>query len=202
MTKDIMLYLERKMRNSSDNSRSRSDSRRGRDSRDYEDEEDYRGYRKERSRDSRDSRPYGHKSRNHLEDLYDEDYEDSRDYEDGADYHNYKHIKLTKADFNKWEKMFHNTDGSHGPHYSYDQALNVAEKVGIRFDSYTEKEFYICLNMMYADFGTVVSKHMPPEKVLHFLAEMAKAFFDDPDGPEPSEKLALYYHCIVCCADE
>ena len=190
--KDIMLYLERRMRGNEDSRRGRSDNRRGRDNRDrYEDEdyEDNRGYPRVNRDNSRRARaPRGGE-------YYDEDYED---YEDGEDYHNYKHLKLTKADISKWEKMLHNADGSHGPHYSYDQAIMVAEKIGIRFDAYTEREFYMCLNMMYADYCTIVTKHMPPEKVLQFLAEMAKAFFDDPDGPEPSEKLALYFHCVAC----
>lgn len=186
MTKDIMFYLERKMKGNQDSRRMRSDNRRSSNHR----EEDYE------NEDNRRARaPRG--------DVYNEDYEDDyRDYEDGEDYHHYKHIKLTKADFTKWEKMLHNADGTHGPHYSYEQAIMAAEKIGIRFDSYTEREFYICLNMMYADYGTVAAKHMPPEKVLQYLAEMAKAFFDDPDGPEPSEKLALYFHCVVCCATE
>ena len=195
---DIMLYLERKLRSSKDSRRGRSDSRRsrGRYTEDYEDERE-REYPVSRRRDdNRDSNRRARAPRG--EEYYDEDYEDSRDYEDREDQHYYKHLKLTKSDITKWEKMLHNADGSHGPHYNYDQAMSVAEKLGIRFDAYTEKEFYICLNMMYADYGPVVSKHLPPEKVLHCLAEMAKAFFDDPDGPEPSEKLALYFHCVVC----
>ena len=195
MNKDIMLYLERKMRGTPDNRRSRrsrSDSRRN-------SEEDY-GYDFEDSRDYR--RDSGRRARAPRGEDYEEDYEDSRDYGYDEDHHNFKHIKLTKADFNKWEKMLHNADGTHGPHYNYEQAVMAAEKIGIRFDSYSEREFYMCLNMMYADYGVIVSKHMPPEKVLHFLAEMAKAFFDDPDGPEPSEKLALYFHCVVCSEEE
>ena len=31
----------------------------------------------------------------------------------------------------------------------------------------------------------------------HFNVELAKAFLEDDDGPEPSEKLALYYYCIA-----
>ena len=204
MNKDIMLFLERKMKGGQDNRRGRSDSRRGRDSREgrryAEEDYDYEDSRRY-PMDHRD-KDFGRRARAPRGENYDEDYEDMRDYEDGEDYHSYKHIKLTKADFSKWEKMLHNTDGTHGPHYSFEQAIMAAEKIGIRFDSYTEREFYMGLNMMYADYGTVVSKHTPPEKVLQFLAEMTKAFFDDPDGPEPAEKLALYFHCIVCAASE
>ena len=193
---DIMLYLERKIRGSKDSRRGRSDNRKTRghyDDYDY-DEEDNRGYSIDHRRSG--GRDSNRRARAPRGENY-EDYEDSRDYEDGEDYHNYKHLKLTKADFSKWEKMLHNADGSHGPHYNFEQALMVAEKIGIRFDSYTEREFHMCLNMMYADYCSVVSKHTPPEKVTQVLAEMAKAFFDDPDGPEPSEKLALYFHCVA-----
>lgn len=31
----------------------------------------------------------------------------------------------------------------------------------------------------------------------HYYVELAKAFLEDDDGPEPSEKLALYYYCIA-----
>jgi hypothetical protein len=184
MKRDILLYLERKMKGE-------SDSRRGRNRSDYTesryDREDSRGYPIEYRRED------GRRAKAPRGDQYEEDY---MDYEE--DYHNYKHIKLTKADFSKWEKMLHNADGSHGPHYNHEQAVSVAEKLGIRFDSYSEREFHMCLNMMYADYFPVVAKHMPPERTMLFLAEMAKAFFDDPDGPEPSEKLALYFHCVVC----
>ena len=189
--------------NGAHDSRRRTDSRKRYEGRSrYEDDygydfEDERGYRSE-SRRARAPRGDNRSGRDY-EDY--ENYEDYRDYEDGEDFHYYKHLRLTKADLAKWEKMLHNADGTHGPHYSNEQATMIAEKIGIRFDAYTEREFYICLNMMYADYAVIVSKHMPPEKVLQFLAEMAKAFFDDPDGPEPSEKLALYFHCVVCCGE-
>lgn len=193
---DIMLYLERKMRGSEHSRRNQQNSRRNRER--YSDDygyEDNRGYPVEhRHGETKRARaPRG--------EYYEEDYEDSKDYADEEDYHKYKHIKLTKSDISKWEKMLHNADGTHGPHYSFEQAVMVAEKIGIRFDAYSEREFHMCLNMMYADYCVVVTKHTPPEKVLHVLAELAKAFFDDPDGPEPSEKLALYFHCVAS-ADE
>jgi hypothetical protein len=178
---EIIRFLERKMGGSDSRSRSRS---RGRDrevsynisgtsrhpdrERDYEDEK----------RSYRDSRDY-------------EDYEDSRDY------HQYKHLRLSKSDMNRWKQMMHNVDGTHGEHYDIEQTMHAAEKLGIRFDSYNEKEFCLAMNMIYSDYGHVVRKYCPPDKELIVCAELAKAFLDDPDGPEPSEKLALYFHCIA-----
>ena len=197
MNKEIMLYLERKMRGSQDYRRGSSGDYRNRNTRDNREDYGY-DFEDNRSNDYRsENRATHQRARAPRGEHYQEDYVE-RDYEDGADYHQYKHIKITKSDLSKWEKMLHNTDGTHGPHYNFEQAIMIAEKLGIRFDSYTEREFHMCLNMMYADYGAVISKHVPPEKVLHILAEMAKAFFDDPDGPEPSEKLALYFHCVVC----
>ena len=182
---DIIRFLERKMVG--------SDNRRGpsrvRDSREREVHYNISGsttpggnhYRGTGS-DSRKEVPY--------------DYEDYRDYEE-RDYHQYKHIRLTKSDIQRWKQMMHNVDGSHGEHYDMQQAMHAAEKLGIRFNAYDEKEFCLALNMMYSDYGHVIRKYCPPEKELMVCAELAKAFFDDPDGPEPSEKLALYFHCIA-----
>jgi hypothetical protein len=191
MNKDIIMYLERKMGGTHSRRRGGSGDYRNRDDYGYDFEDSRSDYRS-------DNRESSHRARAPRGEAYHEDYAGSRDYEDGNDYHQYKHIKLAKSDFSKWERMLHNTDGTHGPHYNLEQAIMIAEKLGIRFDSYTEREFCMCLNMMYADYGSVIAKHVPPEKVLHVLAEMAKAFFDDPDGPEPSEKLALYFHCVAC----
>lgn len=183
---DILRFLERKMAS--------SDGRRGsthmRDSRNREvyynisgssipsNESHYRGT----GSDGRRELPY--------------EYEDHRDYEE-RDYHQYKHLRLTKSDIHRWKQMMHNVDGTHGEHYDMQQAMHAAEKLGIRFDAYDEKEFCLALNMMYSDYGHVIRKYCPPDKELMVCAEMAKAFFDDPDGPEPSEKLALYFYCIA-----
>ena len=52
--------------------------------------------------------------------------------------------------------------------------------------------------MMYSDYGHIIKRLVPDkEKELLVCADFARAFLDDPDGPEPSEKLAIYYHCIA-----
>lgn len=193
----IIKYLERRIMGEdymdSRRGRTRMRDSRGRDvsymikgtSR-HPDEEDYRRGRE----DSRRGRDY----REEYED-YEDMRMDSRDY--AEDYHNYKHVKLTKADINRWKQMMHNVDGTHGEHFDMQQVMLAAEKLGIRFDSYDEKEFCLAVNMMYSDYGHVLRKYCPPDKELMACAEMAKAFFDDPDGPEPSEKLALYFYCIA-----
>ena len=198
MGERIINYLIHRSQSGEDERRGRRGGRGRdrRDARDYEDNRDMRDYedgrRGRRGRDYEDE-PYedGRRGR---------DYEDrrrGRDYEDGRDYGE-EPLYLSKTDIHKWKKMLKNYDGSMGEHYALDQILPIAHKMGITFDDYDEKEFCIAVNMMYADYGGVLKKYVSPEKELHLCVELAKAFLEDVDGPEPSEKLALYFHCIVC----
>jgi hypothetical protein len=196
MDRRVMDFLSRRMRDRADN-RDRRDSRDYRDYRDYEDERDYedmedsrRGVRGSGRGGNRGGRGRSRDSR---------DYEDERDYRDERDYNDYggNSLYLSKSDMHRWKKNMENVDGTHGEHYDTEEIMHVAEKLGIKFKQFDEKEFCLAVNMMYSDYCKVVKKHVPPEKELMFYAELAKAFLEDPDGPEPSEKLALYFHCIA-----
>ena len=125
------------------------------------------------------------------------DYGCGMDYNRGqGDYHKFKMPKLTKAEKHQWEQSMQNTDGTRGPHYDMQQVMQTAEKLGIRFNHFEEKDLALIMNMFYSDYGQVVKKYMPQEKEIMFLADMAKAYFDDPDGPEPDDKLSRQYHCM------
>ncbi len=143
----------------------------GRDRRDRRDRRD--------SRDYEDSRDYG-------------DYEDSRDYEDG-----HYEMRLKKSDMKEWKRRMENADGTKGEHFDMQQILQIAERLNIKFRDFDEKEFCLAVNMMYSDYCKVLKRHVSEDKELIICAELAKAFLEDQDGPEPSEKLALYYYCIV-----
>jgi hypothetical protein len=97
----------------------------------------------------------------------------------------------------EWKRMMKNADNSTGAHYDMQEIMQAAERANIRFADFDEKEFCLVVNMMYSDYCKVVKKHIAPEKELSFFVDLARAFLEDDDGPEPSEKLALYYHCIV-----
>ena len=56
--------------------------------------------------------------------------------------------------------------------------------------------WWITMNMIYSDYSAVAYKY--GVDTADFYADMAKAFLFDPDGGEPEEKLAAYYHNIVC----
>ena len=172
----------------------RMESRDSRDSRDSKTNRDYTSYHShdERGRargdvdfegsmdfgSSKDSRRY-------------RDYRDMRDSRSDA-------LRLSKSDIKHWNSMMENFDGSHGGHYDMSQIDEVVDKLRVSFKEFSEKEFCIAVNMMYSDYGNVLKRYVKSsEELLMACAEMAKAFLEDSDGPEPSEKLALYFHCIV-----
>lgn len=130
------------------------------------------------------------------------DYRDYRggdyDYADrGYDYNMHQEMKLTKEDMHHWKQKMRNEDGTKGEHYDMQQIMHAVEKLGIKMQGFDEKELCLVVNMLYSDYCKVVKKYVPIDKELMFYVDMAKAFLDDADGPKPSEKLALYYYCIV-----
>lgn len=90
-----------------------------------------------------------------------------------------------------------NADGSMGEHFRFDEIMEVAEKMRLRFRGYTEKDLCMAVNMLYSDYCKVLKSIIPSDKELYIYVALADAFLNDEDGPEGSEKLALYYHCIV-----
>lgn len=170
-------------------------------------------------RDSRRTRGNGRRDRrdkpeSNYEDY--DDYEDYADYEDYGDYadsrrgssrrdmrdyedyHDMPEMKLKKSEGNRWLHEMENTDGTKGPHYTMQEVMHAAEKLGIRFNEFSEREFFIAVNMWYSDYGHVTKRLVGDNKDKELMAnaDYAKAFLDDPDGAEGSEKLAITYHCM------
>ena len=200
MDKRVMDYLSAKMD-------SRRDGRGSGDSRDSRGSGDSRRYDFSDMRDTQDSRQGNGRGVVDFEGSMDfneskrserwgnderYDYRDSRDM---RDYHDAP--RLSKSDILRWKHKMENEDGTRGAHFDMQQIMNAAEKLNVKFDEFDEREFCITVNMMYSDYCKVARKYVAPDKELMFFAEMAKAFLEDEDAPEASEKLALYYHCIV-----
>lgn len=106
-------------------------------------------------------------------------------------------LQLSGSDITKWEDKLQNADGTHGKHFDMHQVKEAAEKIGVRFDEYSEKEFCMAMNMLYSDLCEVCRAYVSPDKEAYYYAKMAQAWLEDEDGPHPSEKLALYYYCIA-----
>lgn len=161
--------------------------------RDNRDQEDQRGY-DERDTDyemDEDIDERRGRRRNRRDRMDDE--RDMSDY-----HHNKPEMRLRKSDILEWKRNLENSDGTTGEHYKIDEIMAVAKKFGLKFDGYNEKELCILVNVIYSDIGHILRHYMDQSMELKFCVDVAQAIFDDPDGPEGFEKLALYYYCIVC----
>ena len=143
-------------------------------------------------------------------DMYDYDMDD---YSYGDDYADYDYARgggrrrdyamdepmhLTKREMQEWKRRMQNADGSLGEHFSGDQIKSMAEKLGVRYNGYDEKELCVTVNMLYSDYCEALRGVIPPEKELMIYTKLGKAWLEDEDAPEGSEKLALYFRCIAC----
>lgn len=107
-------------------------------------------------------------------------------------------MHLKKKDYIRWEKNLENADGTRGKHFDAEHVKKIAEQIGISFKDYNEKDLYMTVNMLYSDFCSVLKSIIPQDKELIAYVKLAQAWLEDPDAPvEGSEKLALYYWCIV-----
>ena len=141
-----------------------------------------------------------YRSRDYDDYDYEEDYADYDDEDYERDYH--EKLRLSKSDIREWKSKMQNADGSLGEHFDLQQIMSAAERLGIRFNDYSEKELCITANMLYSDYCEALKAVVPKEKEDLVYTKLAKAFLEDDDAPEGSEKLALYYYCIVCDDEE
>lgn len=130
----------------------------------------------------------------HDEDDYGYDYGydyGGRDYGEGE-------MKLTKRELKRKERELINADGSPAPHFKeIERIMDAAKQVGAKFDKYDEADFCFVINMLYSDYCLALRKYITPERELMAYAELAKAWLDDEDAPEGSEKLYLYLTEVI-----
>ena len=138
---------------------------------------------------------------NDLEDDFEDDFEDERDYydeldsrrgvkgsgrgrrrgrrrdmRDMEDFHHKMELKLTKSELNKWKHSMQNTDGTQGEHFDMQQVMHAAEKLGVKFRDYDEREFCVAVNMFYSDYGHIIKRLVQDkDKELLVCADFAKA---------------------------
>ena len=124
-----------------------------------------------------------------------------RDYEGdhrGRDYgEDDDETRLSKTELKRWKKMLKNADGSSGEHFTMDHVTEAARQIGVKFDGYDETELCMTANMLYSDLAEALRSIIPRDKEALIYTKMAKCWLEDDDGPEGSEKLALYFWCIV-----
>lgn len=168
---------------------------------------DYRRDRREYGEDYMDRRDRGEDYRRYRRRDYNDDDEDLRRnrmgrYTDRAGHKEMAgrregEIYLKKEDAEHWVHRLENEDGTRGAHFEKEKVREAMKNMSSGKSS--EDDMYVAANMLYSDYCAVIHPYIShePEKELQFYLKMAKAFLEDEDGPEPSEKLALYYYCVV-----
>lgn len=146
-------------------------SGRGRDYRDYNDYNDYEDYGYNRGNDRRgDYNDYG----NH--DDYGEDYAAKGGEEE------------YKEDLKKWIEKMKSKDRFKVP---YDKIIEQAKNMGVKFEKYSELEFYAVYLAMVTDYKTISGEYS-------MYLKMAKDFLEDDDAQlKESEKVCAYLYTIV-----
>lgn len=120
-----------------------------------------------------------------------------RDYADYGDYANGE-MELTESEMKDWKRSLKNADGTTGEHFEKNELMTAAEKMGIKFNDYDEKELCLTANMLYSDYCLVLKPFVTADKEPWVYVAFAKAFLEDKDSAlKGGEKLSAYYNCIV-----
>lgn len=103
--------------------------------------------------------------------------------------------KLTHDQYEEWAKKLENDDGTRGPHFSKQQTDEMAKKLGIDFDDFSQDAWMMAVNMMYSDYCQTIGKHVQGNDI---YGKLAQDFLEDEDAKEEGDaKLAAYYYSIV-----
>ncbi len=99
-------------------------------------------------------------------------------------------MQFDRRTADEWVSSMKNSDGSTGPHWSFDQAKQLMQQRKIDCDPV---EFYAALNAVFSDFCAVAKKHGVNN--VEFFIDLAKAWIDDEDAVP--DKAAAYYEYVV-----
>lgn len=107
--------------------------------------------------------------------------------------------RMKPEDMDKWSEMLKNADGTKGAHFKEKHVMDVAKTLGINFEEYDPEEFVMVMNMLYSDYCEALRQFIQGDikKEAMAYAKLAEAWLSDEDAASGSEKLALYYYCIV-----
>ena len=109
-----------------------------------------------------------------------------------------EHIeRLTHRELKHWKNSIINFDGTHGGRFNHEEVEEHAHQMGIDFTHYSPYELCMTANMLYSDYGQVLSRYIPSHDIKCYI-HLAKAFLEDKDTAVKGwEKLAKYYDEIV-----
>lgn len=158
-------------------------ARGGRDNRGYDRNMDYRNDYEERS--NNDYRRY---DRRYDDEAYDRNYEYDREYHRPMDYASTDMDKEYEEKLHEWIKKLKKKDRFAS---SKDDIIRKAKSMDVKFDKFTEDEFYAVYLMMVSDYKMVAND---PH---HYLAMAKEWLMDDDVEMQGSDKVCAYLYSIV-----
>lgn len=127
-----------------------------------------------------------------------------RDYGYGRDY-NYDYgrdygedEKLDREEIDEWiEKLLKELSTDEKEMLKMDKVVKRATDLGIKFDKFDEREFYVTTLMVFTDYKQTLGKSN-----IDLYVRIGKDWLEDPDAEvRYGSKLAAYYDSIVCPED-
>lgn len=107
---------------------------------------------------------------------------------------------LTEDEMREWARNLRNADGSHGARFSRHEIERAADDLGIKNTGYSLDDLWMAANMSYSDYCGALLEVCPANRSEEtaLYTKIGAAFLDDSDASvQGSEKLMLYYRCIV-----
>lgn len=104
---------------------------------------------------------------------------------------------FNEVEAHKAVKNMINEDGTHGPHWTIEEAVNIAgqHNVDLTTTKYNKYDWFVALNMIYSDYYKVLHSINPMTTNKHFV-DFTLAWLEDQDIGEG--KMWYYYTYIMC----
>ena len=108
---------------------------------------------------------------------------------------------LSDKEMKMWVHEMETTDNNgavvkRGEKYTEQQAMDMAKRLNIKFDKFSEKSFWVALNMMFSDYYSVLGEN--PD----IYARLAKAWLCDSDVAMTGDDKLYAYYCYVVDGEE
>lgn len=109
-----------------------------------------------------------------------------------------KMMTLTEQEAEVWIQNLENDDPRrpNGPMWTEQECISAADSAGVDRHGIPDYIFWAAMNMEWSD-GWAVARDYGIDQSQYY-ARLAERFLRDKDGPGPVQKIARYYHCVVC----
>lgn len=106
-----------------------------------------------------------------------------------------KYGDYSKDYVSEWIGVMENESGERGAYWTKAETTDVAKNNGITFDTITEDDWYLTMNMIYSDHSQIAKKYGVDS--ISYYVDLAKQWLWDSDTKQGKCKLMSYYKNIV-----